>query len=76
MKGPAFYKIEGRVYYREEDLAIFLESRRIDPEEQPSLPFGKLIELELERRARRLSARRNCGTSDLSQLPIFAIKAG
>jgi hypothetical protein len=76
LKGPVFYKIEGRVYYKEEDLDIFLDSSRVDPQEQPRLPFAILIDLERKRRAVRDSARKNCGASDLSQLPIFAMKAG
>jgi hypothetical protein len=76
MKGPAFFKMEGRVYYKEEDLDIFLDACRVVPQEQPSLPFGVLIQLEERRRERANLRRRNCGASDLWQLPIFAIKAG
>lgn len=75
-KGPVFYKLEGRVYYKEEDLDIFLDSSRVDPQEQPRLPFSILIERERHRRAIRDSARKNCGMTDLSQLPIFATQAG
>ena len=62
LRGPVFYKIEGRVYYKEEDLDIFLDSSRIIPEEQPRLPFSRMIERERDRRAARESA---AGLGDL-----------
>lgn len=34
-QGPAFYKIGRRVLYKQSDLDIWMESRRVDPKDQP-----------------------------------------
>lgn len=71
-KGPPYIVLEKQIRYEEAALDAWLKSKTIDPEAgQYRLPFQIMIQMELDKRARK-KASLKCVGATLSQTPLFA----
>lgn len=70
--GPAYYRLEGQIRYRTDDIEAWLEANRVEPETLP-LPFLLAAEITDREARHRLDSSIFVATG-LQGTPLFASK--